>query len=102
MAQNNSRVLISEKCAGKGVIYIIVSDSFNPFPNDKILDWSKFKAFADDKTNVSKKSKFVMGSVGNIIRKGENAGYQHFLLFPPCFQQRSFPDVKSRDFVAKS
>ena len=23
----------------------------------------------------------------NIVGKGENAGYQHFLLFPPCFQE---------------
>ena len=27
---------------------------FNSLPNDKILDWSKFKAFADDKVNVGK------------------------------------------------
>ena len=30
-------------CLVKG--YII---PLNPLPNDKILDWSKFKAFADD------------------------------------------------------
>ena len=24
------------------------------------------------------------------MRKGENAGYQHFLLFPQCFQKTSF------------
>ena len=27
--------------------------------------------------------KFALG--GNIDGKGENAGYQHFLLFPQCF-----------------
>ena len=27
----------------------------------------------------------------NIVGKGENAGYQHFLLFPQCFQKASFP-----------
>ena len=26
----------------------------NPSPDDKILDWSKLKAFADDKLNVTK------------------------------------------------
>ena len=31
-----------------------VSETFNFFPNDKILDWSKLKAFADDKLNVAK------------------------------------------------
>ena len=25
----------------------------------------------------------------NNVRKGENAGYQHFLLFPQCFQKLS-------------
>ena len=25
----------------------------------------------------------------NIVRKGENAGYQHFLLFPQSFQEAS-------------
>ena len=27
--------------------------SFQSLPNDKILDWSKLKAFADDKINVT-------------------------------------------------
>ena len=27
--------------------------------------------------------------VENIVGKGENAGYQHFLLFPECFQKTS-------------
>ena len=27
--------------------------------------------------------------VENILGKGENAGYQHFLLFPKCFQKPS-------------
>ena len=48
--------------------------SFNSLPNDKILNWSKLKAFAADKLNVG---------------KGKNAGYQHFLLFPLCFQNPS-------------
>ena len=60
---------------------------FNPFPNGKILDLSKFKAFADDKMDVSKKLIFVWGRVENIVGNGENAGYWHFLLFPQCFQK---------------
>ena len=31
----------------------------------------------------------VFGWIENIVRKGENAGYQHFLLFPQCFQKAS-------------
>ena len=54
----------------------------NSLPNEKLLDGSKFKAFADDNINMTEKFKFVLGRVENIMEKGENAGYQHFLLFP--------------------
>ena len=59
---------------------------FNSLPKDKILDWSKLKAFADKKINVAKKLKIVLGRVENIVGKGENAGNQHFLIFPQYFQ----------------
>ena len=36
-----------------------------------------------------KNLKFVLGLVENIVGKGENAGYQYFLLFPQCFQKAS-------------
>ena len=49
--------------------------------NDKFLDSSKLKAVADDKINVNENWKFVLGRVENIMGKGENADYQHFLLF---------------------
>ena len=58
-------------------------------PNNEILDWSKFKAFEDDIINANQNLKFVLGRVDNIVGKGENAGYQHFLLFPKCFQKLS-------------
>ena len=63
---------------------------FNSLPNNKILDQSKLKALADDKINVTEKLKFVSGRVENSMGKGENAGYQHFLLFPQCFQKVSY------------
>ena len=34
-------------------------------------------------------TKIVYGRVKNIVGKGENAGYQHFLLFPQCFPKPS-------------
>ena len=34
---------------------------------------------------------YVLDRVQNIVGKGENAGYQHFLLFPQCFQKPSCP-----------
>ena len=56
----------------------------------KFLDWFKLKAFTDDNIHVAEKLIFVLGRVENIVGKGENAGYQHFLLFPQCFQKASF------------
>ena len=56
------------------------------FPNNKNVDMSKFKAFADDNLNVAHSIEFFLDSVENIVGKGENAGYQHFLFFPQCFQ----------------
>ena len=75
----------------------------NSLPNDKCLHWSKFKAFADDeKKKVGLKLKTVHGRLENIIGKGENAGNQHFLLFPQCFQKSfSLGVVKSRDSAVK-
>ena len=57
--------------------------------NDKNLVWSKFKALADNKIKVIEKLRIILGRVENIVRTGENAGYQQFLLFPHCFQKAS-------------
>ena len=62
---------------------------FNSLPKDNFLYWSKLKAFAEDKIYVTQKQKFVLGLVENTAGKGENAGYQHFLLLT-CFQKVSF------------
>ena len=71
---------------GQATLYTLHNHGYiNSFPYDKILDWSKLKAFADNKINVKEKSKFGLGREENIEGKGENAGYLHFLLFTPCF-----------------
>ena len=64
---------------------VVWSLLINSLPIDKILDWSKFKAFADDKIYVIKMMIFVFDRVQNIVGKGYNVGYQHFLFFPQCF-----------------
>ena len=77
-------------------------EQVNPSPQDETLDWSKLRAFRNDKVNGTERLKFVMGMVKKIHFgrgqnagyqhfKGENAAYQHFLLFPQCFQKASFP-----------
>ena len=35
----------------------------------------------------------VFDRVENIVGRGENAKYQHFLLFPQCFEKASLPDT---------
>ena len=86
--------MVPVKQSGKGQIIDLLilyhMTEFNSFPNDKILHWSKLKAFADNKFNFAKIMISVFDSLENIVGKGENAGYQHFLLFPQCFQKASF------------
>ena len=62
---------------------------FNPFPNDKILDLTELKAFADNKLNVTKLMSSLYDRVENTVGKGENADYQHFLLFSQYFLKPS-------------
>ena len=47
------------------------------------------KLFADKNLNMNQKLKSALGRLENIVGKGENAGYQHFLLFLHCFQKAS-------------
>ena len=42
---------------------------------------------------------FVFDRVEKIVEKGENAGYQHFLLFQQCFQQASYPGLLNDGMV---
>ena len=64
--------------------------SINSLQNDNFLDLSNLKALARDILSVAEKLKLVLGRTENIVEKGENAGYQHFLLFLQCFQKTSF------------
>ena len=40
--------------------------------------------------NVAEMMIYSFDRTENIVGKGENAGDQHFLLFPLCFQKDSF------------
>ena len=53
-------------------------------------DWSKLKAFTDDKIYVTEKFKLLLGTVGNIVGKGVNVGYHHFFPFPTMFSNSFF------------
>ena len=69
------------------MIYNLINHLINPLPNKQFSDWSKLKAFADDKINVTEKLKFDLEIKGRKhCGKRRNAGYQHFILFRQCFQ----------------
>ena len=68
----------------------------NPLSDDKILGLSKVKAFADDKRNVSQNIKAVFHRIENIVGKEENAGYQHFLIFPHNVFIKAFSSSASK------
>ena len=55
---------------------------------------SKLKAFADDKLNTAVMMISLIDRVENTVGKGENAGYQYFLLFPQCFPKPSLGSLK--------
>ena len=71
---------------------------FNVLPNDNFVFYStKFKAFVDDRFVV-----FDREQIQNVMGKEENAGFQHFLLFPFCFQKFFALGRKIQDCVVKS
>ena len=62
----------------------------NPLPDDKILDWSKLKQFANDNFKFDENSRKFSLRVENTMGKGEIATYEKFLLFPQYFQKAYF------------
>ena len=67
--------------------------TLNSFSDDKILEPSELKAFADGKIKVIRMTKFRHYIIENIAGKGENAGCQHFLLFFQKFSLSVFLNV---------
>ena len=64
---------------------------FNSLPDDKILDWSRLKQFADNNFKFDENSRKFSKWVENTVGKGEIARYEQFLLFPQCFQKACLP-----------
>ena len=63
----------------------------NPLPDDKFLDSSKLKEFADHNFSFDENGRKLFKGVENTVGKGEIACYDQFLLFPQCFQKACFP-----------
>ena len=55
---------------------------------------------------TEKLKKFGVGRIENIVGRGENAGYQHFLFFPQCLhaggRERSTNEVQDRFLVVQA
>ena len=60
---------------------------FYPLLDDKILDSSKLKEFADNNFKFDKNVTKFSGRVENTVGRGEIARNEQFLLFPQCFQK---------------
>ena len=56
-------------------VMIFHRDTFNPLPDDKILDWSKLKQFADDNFKFDENSRKFSERVENTVGKGEIAPF---------------------------
>ena len=73
----------------------------HPLPDNQMLAFPKLKAFADNKLNITQNFKSVLVQLKNIVGKGENNGYQHFLLFPECFQKSFISETLKAGIVSK-
>ena len=71
----------------------VCENFINSSQKHKMLALTEMKAFADDKFSIAKMMVSVFGKVENTVRKGENAGYQHFLLY---FSHNSFKSYLSK------
>ena len=72
------------------------------YKKTKTLHWSKFKAFADNKINVTKILKFTSRMVKNILGKKRKCWLPAFSPVPKMFSKASFHRVvESRDCVVK-
>ena len=64
-------------------------------PNDKIVNQSKLKAFADDKINIPQAFKFVLGGVENTGGESRKCGLATFSHFPSMSAKDNFLRVNS-------
>ena len=78
---------------------LILQQTTKTFQGDQI---ESIKNFADNKLTIAGMMISLLDRVENTVGKGENAGYQHFLLFPKCFPKPLFRVIKSWDCVVKS
>ena len=76
--------IIWATCLSSGQVWNYV---LKPITRRQVLDSSKLKEFADDNFKFEKNGRKVSKRIENTVGKGEIARYEHFLLFPQCFQR---------------
>ena len=69
---------------------------FNPLPDDKMLDSSKLKEFADDNLEFDENGRKLSKWEENDVGKGEIACYEQFLIFRQVFSKSLFPSGVKR------
>ena len=69
--------------------------------NNKIFRPVQIESICSWQNKGTETLKFVKGRVENIVGKGENAGYQHFVFFPLCFHKAFLRVIESRNCVGK-
>ena len=62
----------------------------NPLPRDKILDWSRLKAFADDKINLNEKNQTLFGKGRKHCGKRKKCCLPAFSPFTTMFSKAFF------------
>ena len=72
----------------------MLKDSGQSFPDDTIWALPKLKSLADNNFIEDLMAQFLFERIENIVGTGENAGNQHFLLFPLCFQKAFLGSIK--------
>ena len=70
-----------------GLSQVDVLKHIHLIAHNKTLDLSKLKGFAVNNLNEAQMVEIVMNRIENNEGKGENASYQHFLLFSQCPQK---------------
>ena len=71
---------------------ISIYSKFNSLPNDKNFWLLQIEWICRRQNKCDSKPNICFGKGRKHCGKGENAGYQHFLLFPQCFQKTSYTE----------
>ena len=80
-------------------IFALILRLINSLPNDKFLDSSKLKEFADNNLKFDENGRRFTKRVENTVGKGEVARYDQFLLFSQCFQKTFTADTEKPGLV---